>query len=922
MALGFREITQRAIEFSRKYENARREISETQSFYNDFFHIFGIERRRVATFEEPARKLDGGRGRIDLFWRGILLIEQKSAGGNLENAKQQAMDYLHHMPDHELPRYILVSDFQQFELYDLVTEQEDDKAIIFSLAELHKNIQHFGFIAGYTKRVFKEQEPVDIQAGELMGLLHDRLVENGYHGIELEQLLIRLLFCLFAEDTSIFAKDEFRFYIEEQTKPDGSDLGAHIAELFQTLNIAEIDRQSNLSEALHNFPYINGDLFQNNLQIPAFNRKMREQLLQCCGFDWSQISPAIFGAIFQAATNQLHRRYLGAHYTSEKNILKIIKPLFLDELWQEFDMVKSTPKKLQQFHIKLSKLTFLDPACGCGNFLIVAYRELRLLEIEVLKLRYHPDAQYLNINDLPQVTIHQFYGIELEELPSKIAELALWLVDHQMNMLLGQIYGAYFSRIPLTSFRNITIGNALRLDWEAIIAKNKLSYILGNPPFIGKDYQTPQQKDDMRLLFSTVSGAGILDYVTAWYIKAASLIQNSHIKVGFVATNSITQGEQVAILWQALLRDYHIHIHFAHRTFSWNNEARGNAAVHCVIIGFAAYDTQDKLLYDYQDIKGEPQENQVTKINPYLIEADDILVVRRSKHIDDSIPRMNIGSKPTDNGCYLFTATEKEVFLQQEPNAVSFFRPFLGAYEFINNIERHCLWLKDANPSLLKKSPHVMARIQKVREYREKSKDATTRKDANIPTIFQAIRQPSSDYLLIPCVSSEIRNYVPMGYVDKHTITSNACMVVPDASLYHFGILTSAMHHCWMRHTAGRLESRYRYSAVLVYNNFIWPQKPSAIQQQKIADLAQNILDARADAFALHEHTSLADLYHPLTMPKNLLNAHHALDKEVDKAYGKQRFKSERERIEYLFGLYHAITAPLDAMGQKKTGKR
>ncbi len=909
-ALGWNEIRSRAIAFSREYEDANREISETQSFYNDFFNIFGVSRRRIATFEEPARKLDGGLGRIDLFWRGTLLIEQKSAGGNLEIAKQQANAYLAKMKDIDLPRYILVSDFQQFELYDLETENHEENVIIFSLAELHKNIEHFGFIAGYTKRIFADQAPVNIQASELMGMLHDRLVENGYQGTELEQWLIRLLFCLFAEDTGIFEKDGFRFYIEEYTKDNGSDLGAQIASLFQILNIPEKKRQSNLREALQNFPYINGDLFKNNLLNAEFNSKMREQLLQCCAFDWSQISPAIFGAMFQAATNQIHRRHLGAHYTSEKNILKIVKPLFLDELWVEFDKAKNNPKKLEAFHHKIASLTFLDPACGCGNFLIVAYRELRLLEIEVLKKRMGDvtelDAQ-TNLDGLIKVSIHQFYGIELEELPAKIAEVALWLVDHQMNVILSETFGKYFNRIPLTSFRNIVQGNALRLDWEKIIPKKKLNYILGNPPFIGKDYQDIQQKNDMQRIFDNVKSRGVLDYVTAWFFKAAIFIKDTPIKVGFVATNSITQGEQTAILWHPLLREHKIHIHFAHRTFAWGNEARNKAAVHCVIIGFANFNGGKKYLYDYEDIKGEPQENQVANINPYLIAFDDIIVTKRSKPIDESIPKMNIGSKPADDGNFLFTTSEKEIFLTQQPEAKNLFRPFLGAREFINNIERHCLWLQDINPNSLQKLPHVRARTKNVIKFREKSEKLATRKDANIPNLFTEIRQPNSDYLLVPIVSSETRNYIPIGFVAKNVIASDACMVVPDASLYHFGILTSAMHHCWMCYTAGRLESRYRYSAVMVYNNFVWPQHITPAQSKRISELAQAILDVRK----AYPENSLANLYNRLTMPKPLFQAHQKLDKAVDNAYGKKSFNSERERIEFLFKLYHRVANPL-----------
>ncbi len=904
--LSLNEIKRNAINFSKDWENASRENAESQSFYNDFFQIFGISRRRVATFETFAKKLDGGTniktGRIDVFWKGTLLIEQKSAGGNLEKAKAQALDYTIQMSAEEMPRYILVSDFQQFELYDLETEIADEAVVVFALAELHKYIHHFSFIAGYTKRIYKDQEPVNIQAAELMGLLHDALKENGYQGRELEQFLIRILFCLFADDTGIFAKDSFKFYIEEQTKADGSDLGLHLQNIFQQLDTHPDNKQSNIAISLDSFPYINGDIFADILHIVHCNKNMRDVLLTCCAFDWGQISPAIFGSMFQSATDQKARRILGAHYTSEQNIMKIMKPLFLDELWKEFETVKKQPKKLEIFHKKVADLKFLDPACGCGNFLIIAYRELRLLEIEILRKRYNTDEEYFEISSLSHVSIHQFYGIEYEELPAKIAEVALWLTDHQMNLILSEAFGKYFTRIPLTKFRNIHHANALRIKW-ANIAEGKLNYILGNPPFVGKKEQTSAQKDDMKFIFNNITGRNALDYVTAWYMKAAQSIQNSNIKVAFVSTNSITQGEQVAILWQSLLNDYNIKIHFAHRTFQWQNEARGKAAVHCVIIGFANDEpTEQKMLYDYQDIKGEPQERIANNINPYLIDYDNILVPRRSKPIHDA-PIIHAGSRAGDNGFLLFTENEKGKILFKNPELEKFFRKYITGGNFLSNTTRYCLWLENVSPNLFNKIPELRDRFQKVKKYRENKPNME--QGALTPYAFLSNRQPKNKYIFIPQLSSENRRYIPIGFLSADNIVGDPHFYIETDSLYHFGILTSEMHHCWMRYIAGKMKSDYRYSAVLVYNNFIWPQDITKRQQQQIADLAQKILDARK--IHLDAGSTLADLYNPLSMPKNLRDAHHALDKATDKAYRKESFKSERERVEYLFSLYHKM---------------
>lgn len=647
MALSWNEIKDRAIKFSKDYEDASNERAESQSFWNEFFNVFGISSRRVATFEKSVKKAGDKQGFIDLFWKGTLLIEQKSKGRDLNKAFTQAKDYFTGLKENELPKYILVSDFEKFKLYDL----DENKEYYFELKDLYKNVELFGFIAGYQKRIYRESDPVNIEAAELMGKLHDKLKEIGYEGHELEVYLVRLLFCLFADDTTIFDKDIFREYLEDKTNEDGSDLGSHLSHLFQILNTPDEKRLKNLDEHLKRFPYVNGNLFSENLSIASFDSEMRKILIESCYLDWGQISPAIFGSLFQSVMKPDERRNLGAHYTSEKNIMKLIKPLFLDDLYSEFESLKSNRNKLNDFHEKLGKIKFLDPACGCGNFLVVAYRELRILELEVLKELYkHTNSirsLILDVSLISKVNVDQVYGIEYEEFPARIASVAMGLIDHQMNMKISEEFGQYFSRLPLKKSANIIHGNALRVDWESFVPKSELSYILGNPPFIGKQLQNLEQKKDMEFIFEKVSGAGVLDYVTAWYIKSAQYIQNTKIKVAFVSTNSISQGEQVGILWNELLNKYNIKIHFAHRTFKWSNEAKANAGVYCVIIGFANFDTDKKLLFEYETVKSEAHEIKVKNINPYLVNASDTIVLKRTKPICN-VPDIVFGNMPIE----------------------------------------------------------------------------------------------------------------------------------------------------------------------------------------------------------------------------------------------------------------------------------
>lgn len=958
MTLSWNEIKDRALKFSKEWAETSNEEADAKPFLVEFFNVFGISQKRFSTFEHRVKKLDDKDGYIDLLWKGTILIEMKSRGKNLDKAYGQAKDYTHGLKEHELPKYILISDFENFRLYDL----EENKTIEFKLNDLVNNVQHFGYLLGYQKKVYKEQDPANIKAAELMGKLHDRLEEIGYTGHPLEVYLVRILFCLFAEDTTIFNKQQFQEYIEQRTNIDGSDLAAKLQELFQVLNTPKENRFKNLDEQLADFPCVNGKLFVEILPMASFDSKMRQALLNCCYMDWSKISPAIFGSMFQSVMNPKERRNLGAHYTSETNILKLIKPLFLDELWAEFENVKENKNKLSNFHKKLRTLKFLDPACGCGNFLVITYRELRLLEFEILKSLNKSGQKFLDISQILWINVDQFSGIEYEEFPARIAEVAMWLIDHQMNMLVSSEFGQYFVRLPLKKSAKIVHGDALEINWQSLLnpvneinvkAKHaniylveepmieygkvnvqtetysihkgkpegsdeiKFDYIIGNPPFIGSKIMKQSQRDQIIREFDNADGSGVLDYVTGWYIKAAKYIQNTKIKVAFVSTNSIVQGEQTSILWGQMLNNYGIKIHFAHRTFRWSNEAKGNAAVYCVIIGFANFDTTSKSIFEYEDIKGEPHEVKAKNINPYLVDAKDIFIVKRRKPICN-IPEISFGCMPNDGGNFLFTDEEKNEFVVKEPKSEKFFKPLISAHEFLNGHKRWCLWLKNANPTDLKAAKLVTERVENVRKLRSKSSRKATQKLAAFPTLFGEDRQPESDFVIIPRHSSENRKYIPMGFFDENSIASDSCSFIPNASIFHFGILMSSIHMTWVKTICGRIKSDYRYSNELVYNNFPWPDNPSDKLVKAIEKAAQKVLDARTE----FPNSSLADLYDPATMPSALIKAHNELDKAVDLAYRPQAFTNEAGRMVFLFELYEKYTADLFTKEKTKKNKK
>jgi hypothetical protein len=913
MALSWNEIKDRALNFSKEWADTSNEEADAKPFLVEFFNVFGISSKRVSTFEHRVKKLDDKDGYIDLLWKGTILIEMKSRGKNLDKAYQQAIDYTHGLKQHELPKYILISDFENFRLYDL----EEDKHIEFKLNDLVNNVQHFGYILGYQKKVYKEQDPANIKAAELMGKLHDRLEEIGYTGHPLEVYLVRILFLLFSEDTTIFNKQQFQEYLEQRTAEDGSDLASKLQELFQVLNTPKENRFKNLDEQLADFPYVNGKLFEENLPTASFDTKMRQALLDCCYIDWSKISPAIFGSMFQSVMNPKERRNLGAHYTSETNILKLIKPLFLDDLWKEFESIKDNKNKLPEFLKKLSTLKFLDPACGCGNFLVITYRELRLLELEILRASNKTGQRVFDVREIIYLDVDMMCGIEYEEFPARIAEVAMWLIDHQMNMQISNEFGQYFVRLPLKKSAKIVHGNALQTDWENVVSKNDLSFILGNPPFIGKKEQKPEQKADMEKVFANIKGSGVLDYVTAWYLKAAQYIQNTKIKVAFVSTNSISQGEQVGLLWTILFNQYKLKIHFTHRTFSWRNEAKGNAAVHCVIVGFANYDTNNKSIFEYEDIKGEPHEIKVKNINPFLVEGKDITVENRKSPIC-KVPEIIYGSFALDDGNYTLSEEERNQIISENSNSEKLIRPFIGGRELLHSEKRYCLWLLNADPSEIKTNSKIKERVEAVRKWRSNSDRANTKKLAETPTLFAEVRQPKTSYLAFPTVSSVNRKYIPIAFLSPETIASNQLYVLPNANVYYFGILTSYIHMAWVKSVCGRLKSDYRYSASIVYNNFPFPENPSDKQIKAIEEKAQKVLDTRAE----FPSNSLADLYDPLSMPPALVKAHNELDKAVDLAYRPQPFTSEANRMVFLFELYEKYTADLFTKEKPKKTKK
>ncbi len=927
-----REQKKQAKAFIKRWVNRGSERQDSQSFWLDLLQsVYRIKNPSEYIKFEDKVMLDHTSFIDGYIEKTKVLIEQKGANKDLNKAIkqsddtyltpfQQAKRYSANLPYSQRPRWIVTCNFKEFYVYDM--EQPNGEPKVIKLADLDKEAYRLEFLIDKTNEHLEREMKVSIKAGEIVGKIYESLLKQyinpdspeSLHAIN--QLIVRLVFCLYAEDAGIFGhKTMFHDYM---VRFGSRDFRRGLVDLFAVLNTPINARDPYLDSELNAFPYVNGGMFaENNLEIPNFTDELRELILEhaSSSFDWSEISPTIFGAVFESTLNPETRRSGGMHYTSIENIHKVIDPLFLDELKDElneirqFKQPKIVERKAKQFQSKLANLTFFDPACGSGNFLTETYISLRRLENEAIRL-YMGDAVALDVGqELVKVQLNQFYGIEINDFAVSVAKTALWIAESQMLEETADIVYTNIDFLPLKSYTNIVEGNALEIDWETVVSKDKLSYIIGNPPFLGYSLQSPKQKTDLLSVYVDETGkpyktAGKIDFVSAWYFKASQIMQNTSIRTALVSTNSITQGEQVASVWRPLYERFGIHIDFAYRTFKWNSEAKDKAAVHCVIIGFSVSDNpKNKVVYD------DKTKIIAKQINPYLIDGDLIFIDSRTKAICEVSP-MVYGSKPTDGGYLFLTLQEKDELIKTYPQAESMIRRVYGASEFINNKERYCLWLAGQNPSTLRSIPPIISRIQLVKEFRQSSPKKQTQDSAERAMEFQEIRHNDNDYLLIPRVSSENRRYIPIGFIDGQIISSDAVQIIPNATLYEFGILTSNVHMAWMRTVAGRLEMRYRYSAKIVYNNFPWPEVTDE-QKEKISKTAKAILDARA----LYPDSSLADLYDELTMPKELRRAHQANDKAVMEAYDmtkivdrKKTWLTESETVARLFEMYEEIT--------------
>ena len=896
------------------------EKGESQSFWLSLLRdILGVEKPETIIRFEDKVMLDHTSFIDGIISSTHVLIEQKSADKNLRKAIkqsdgsyltpfQQAKRYSAELPYSERPRWIVTCNFREFLIYDMEKPTGEPESIL--LNDLPKEYYRLQFLIDTGNESVRKEMEISIKAGELVGVLYDEILKQYKDPTSestlksLNMLCVRIVFCLYAEDSGLFGEHlKFHNYIKGFAV---KDVRRAIIDLFKVLDTKPEERDPYMDETLASFPYVNGGLFADeNIEIPQFNEQIVQLLLRNASenFDWSEISPTIFGAVFESTLNPETRRSGGMHYTSIENIHKVIDPLFLDDLREELAQIKdiriekTRTRKLEEYRKKLSSLTFLDPACGSGNFLTETYISLRRLENEALKI-IHGGQIVLGFDDLIKVSIGQFYGIEINDFAVTVAKTALWIAENQMMKETEEIVNMNLDFLPLKSYANIVEGNALRLDWESVVPKDKLNYIMGNPPFVGARLMSPSQKSDLFFVFgSKWKNAGNLDYVACWYKKCADFIKGTSVRVALVSTNSVSQGESVANLWKPLFADG-VHFDFAHRTFRWDSEASIKAHVHCVIIGFStAPNSKPKVIYSSE----RPQ--IVRNINGYLLNAENIFVESRNKPLCD-IPPIGIGNKPIDGGNYLFTEEQKDEFVKKEPLSEKWFRPWIGSDEFINRYYRYCLWLGDCPPNELRKMPECMKRVQAVREYRLSSPSAGTVKLADTPTRFHVENMPKSNYIVIPEVSSEKRKYVPMGFLSPEILCSNLVKIVSNATLYHFGVLTSNVHMAWMRAVSGRLKSDYRYSKDIVYNNFPWPA-PTEEQKAKIEQTAQAILDARA----LYPDSSFADLYDELTMPVELRRAHQQNDKAVMQAYGFDYIKmTESECVSELMKMYKELT--------------
>jgi hypothetical protein len=914
--LSEQEIRQRAVAFVAEWRDETRERAEAQTFWNDWFAVFGVNRRRVATFEQYAQRLStGGPGWIDVFYPRVIAAEHKSRGERLDIAEGQLLDYLAAIPQDQLPKYLVTSDFGRFSVLDLATKERTD----FTLAEFPDRIELFGEISGRRSRPFTPQQAVNVKAAELMGLLYDRLELSGYGGHDLAVFLVRLVFLFFADDTGIWQRGLFQRFVEERTSEDGTDTGPQICHLFDVLNQAEDSRSPRLDAVLAAFPYINGGLFRDRIAVPDLDSQLRRQILDASGFDWSEISPAIFGSLFQSVMDTKLRRSIGAHYTTEENILKVVHPLFLDDLRAEFQAAGKSAPRLRALQTRLGKMRFLDPAAGCGNFLLIAYRELRQLETEIIvKLHSLPgegEQQAWDVTTLSKVNVDQFYAIEIEEFPARIAETALYLVDHLENRRLSEALGLYMTRFPIRAEAHVRRDNALRFDWNDLLPASECTYILGNPPFAGRHLRTDAQTEDLKIAFGA-GYHGYLDYVSGWYAKATDYMKgNDQIQAAFVSTNSITQGEQVSLLWPSILAA-NFEITFAHRTFRWTSEAHGKAAVFVVIIGFARVGTvKTKRLFEYKSVVSIPTERIVAAINPYLVDGSSVIVRPAARPLVAGVPRAAQGSKPTDGGHLLVEDHERPSVLADKI-ASKYLRPAIGAKGLLADQSRWCLWLAAADPRDLTASRVIRDRLEAVVAFRAASRNPRTNDLAKTPSLFDVNAQPSERYLCVPRHSSDDRRVIPMAFQEPEVIVLDAAIAIPGADDWLFGVLQSAMFNTWVRAVSGRIKGDPRIAPDLVYNTFPFPDRATAADRAIVA-AARDVIAAR-DAVS---ECSLAQLYNPLAMPADLVHAHDRLDRAVDRSYGLNRPPTEAARLTLLLEQYDYLSAPMAASMAPQRGR-
>ena len=915
-----KQIAAEAAKFAERWKGKGSERSDSQPFWLDLLgNVFGIETPSdgFIRFEEH-HMVDASNFIDGHILSTKVLIEQKSLGVNLRagirqsdgvvlNPFLQARRYVVSLPVSQHPRWIVTCNFSEFLVYDMEQPNVEPESIL--LENLGKEYYRLQFLVDSKKEHISKEEQVSIEAGKIVGKMYDALVKQyGDNSPEaarwLNILCVRLVFCLYAEDAGLFAHDQFHDFL---TRYDADDLRRALRDLFEVLNTPQEKRSKYLKDDLKAFPYTNGGLFEEEIEIPQFTEELKQILLQDASldFDWSEISPTIFGGVFESTLNPETRRSGGMHYTSIENIHKVIDPLFLNDLRGELDNIleekveKQRKKKLEAYQNKLASLTFLDPACGSGNFLTETYLSLRRLENEAIREITHGQTQFAWEDLSPvKVSIHQFYGIEINDFAVEVAKTALWISEAQMLAETERIIHHEVDFLPLKSYANIYEGNALRMDWETIVPKEKLNYIMGNPPFVGLSLRTKSQQEDMANVFKGNERAGRLDYVAAWYTKAANFIQNTNTEVAFVSTNSIVQGEQVPILWEELFKR-NVIINFAYRTFVWNSETsqKERAHVHCVIIGFSTHSRDKKYIYENGKMRA------VNNINGYLVDAGNVFIQLRGQ-ANPNVPKLVQGNKPWDGGNLILSTEEKDKLIAKYPHAESFIHLFIGSFEFINRRERYCLWLKGVAPNEYRSIPEIMERLARCAEVRRSTKTVAVQAQAETPMLFSQIRQPESDYILVPETSSSSRRYIPMGFMSKDVIASNSTLVATNATLYLFGVMTSNVHMAWMRTICGRLKSDYRYSPS-VYNNFPWPT-PTEEQKQKIEQTTQAILDARA----LYPDSSLADLYDELTMPVELRKAHQDNDRAVMQAYGfpvKSTF-TESQCVAELFKMYQELT--------------